>query len=106
LSCAWWQGAERAYQLWKARQVADAAGSFAAPVLGARTRGEIERRHVEAVPEHLRHPAAEGGRGLPGVSVVAARKGGRGSKMRAALLEHAVQSLKPGVFEELLEMMG
>jgi ankyrin repeat protein len=106
LPWAWWQEAERAYQLWKARQVADAASSFAAPVLGARTRGEIDRWHVEAVPEHLKHRVAEGGRGLPGVSVVAARKGRKGSKMRAALLEHAVQSLKPGVFEELMEMMG
>jgi hypothetical protein len=26
--------------------------------------------------------------------------------MKAALLEHAVHSLKPGVFEELMELMG
>jgi hypothetical protein len=32
--------------------------------------------------------------------------GGGGGKERAALLEHAVHSLKPGVFEELMEMMG
>jgi hypothetical protein len=38
--------------------------------------------------------------------VVAPRRGGRGARTRAALLDHAVQSLKPGVFEELMEMMG
>jgi hypothetical protein len=59
---------------------------------------------VEAVPEELRgRAAAGGGEALPGVSVVAP---GRGARTRAALLEHAVQSLKPGVFEELMEMMG
>jgi hypothetical protein len=61
---------------------------------------------VEAVPEELRgRAAAGGGEGLPGVSVVPVWTGGRGSRTRAALLEHAVQSLKPGVFEELMEMM-
>jgi hypothetical protein len=50
----------------------------------------------------VRRPAGEA---LPGVSVVAAKRGEAGRK-RAALLEHAVQSLKPGVFEELMEMMG
>jgi hypothetical protein len=39
------------------------------------------------------------------VSIVAAGKG-NARRTRAALLEHAVQSLKPGVFEELMEMMG
>jgi hypothetical protein len=101
------QEAERAYLLWKARQVADAAASFAAPpVVDGRTRGEVKRRRVEAVPEELRgRAAAGGGAGLPGVSVVAAA-GGEEGRTRAALLEHAVQSLKPGVFEELMEMMG
>jgi hypothetical protein len=107
--CAWcvWQEAERAYLLWKARQVADAAASFAArPVVEPRTRGEGKRRRVEAVPEELRgRAAAGGGEGLPGVTVVAAREGEE-ARTRAALLEHAVQSLKPGVFEELVEMMG
>jgi hypothetical protein len=61
---------------------------------------------VEAVPEELRgRAAAGGGGGLPGVSIVAAGKGKAG-RTRAALLEHAVQSLKPGVFEELMELMG
>jgi hypothetical protein len=102
-----WQEAERAYLLWKARQVAGAAASFAAPpVVEGRTRGEAKRRRVEAVPEELRGRAAAagGGEGLPGVSVVAGRN--RGGWQRTALLEHAVQSLKPGVFEELVEMMG
>jgi hypothetical protein len=100
-----WQDAERAYQLWKARQVADAAWSFAAPVLEGRTRREVKRRRVEAVPEELRgRAAAGGGEGLPGVSVVPATEGEEGEK-RAALLGHAVQSLKPVVFEQLLEMM-
>jgi hypothetical protein len=103
-----WQEAERAYLLWKARQVADAAASFtAAPVVEGRTRGELKRRRAEVVPEELRARAtARGGEGLPGVSVVAARGGGREGAKRAALLEHAVQSLEPGVFEELMEMMG
>jgi hypothetical protein len=88
--------------------VADADASFAAPpVVEGRTRGEVKRRRVEAVPEELRgRAAAGGGEALPGVSVVAPRRGGRGGKERAALLEHAVQSLKPGVFEELMELMG
>jgi hypothetical protein len=96
-----------AYMLWKARQVADAAASFAAPpVVEPRTRGEGKRRRVEAVPEELRgRAAAGGGEALPGVSVVAPSRGKEAQK-RAALLEHAVHSLKPGVFEELMEMMG
>jgi hypothetical protein len=104
----WWQDAERAYLLWKARQVTDAAASFAAPpVVEPRTRGEGKLRRVEAVPEELRgRAAAGGGEALPGVSVVPVRRGGRGARTRAALLEHAVQSLKPGVFEELMELMG
>jgi hypothetical protein len=87
--------------------VADAAASFAAPpVTEARTRGEAKRQRVEAVPEELRgRAAAGGGEGLPGVSVVVAREGEEGRK-RAALLDHAIHSLKPGVFEELMEMMG
>jgi hypothetical protein len=103
-----WQEAERAYLLWKARQVADAAASFAAaPVVAGRTRAEGKRRRVEAVSEELRgRAAARGGGGLPGVTVVVAGRGGEKSRMKAAVLEHAVQSLKPGVFEELMEMMG
>jgi hypothetical protein len=86
--------------------VADAAWSFAAPpVVESRTRGEGKRRRVEAVPEELRgRAAAGGGEGLPGVSVVPASEGEEGEK-RAALLGHVVQSLKPGVFKELMEMM-
>jgi hypothetical protein len=38
------------------------------------------------------------------VSVVPASEGEEG-RTRAALLGHAVQSLKPGVFKELMEMM-
>jgi hypothetical protein len=108
LSCLRWQEAERAYLLWKARQVADAAASFATPpVVESRTRGEGKRRRVETVPEELRgRAAAGGGEGLPGVSVVAARGGGAEGRTRAAVLTHAVQSRKPGVFEELMEMMG
>jgi hypothetical protein len=102
-----WQDAERAYLLWKARQLADAASSFAMPVMEeGRTPGEVKRRRVEAVPKELRgRAAAGGGEALPGVSMVQASKGEEGEK-RAALLEHAVQSLKPGVFEELMAMMG
>jgi hypothetical protein len=87
--------------------VADAASSFAAePVMGARTRGKVKRQRVEAVPEELRgRAAAGGGEGLPGVTVVAACEGEE-ERTRAALLEHAVHSLKPGVFEELMEMVG
>jgi hypothetical protein len=39
LSWAWWQEAERAYQVWKARQVADQQGSGAVAVRGG-SRGE------------------------------------------------------------------
>jgi hypothetical protein len=64
LSFACWQEAERAYLLWKARQVAYAAASFAAPpVVETRTRGEAKRRRLEAVPEELRGRAAAGGGG-------------------------------------------
>jgi hypothetical protein len=104
-----WRGgqeAERAYLLWKARQVADAAGGFAAPVMEGETPEEAERRRVEAVPEELRRRVAEGREGLPGVSVVAGRKRGEEWRKRTAVLDHVVQSLKPGVFEELMEMMG
>jgi hypothetical protein len=108
-SWAWWQDAERAYLLYRARQLADAAASFAAPVLEGETEGEvIKRRRVEAVPEELRgRAAAGGGKGLPGVTVVV--PGGKEKWAvrfrKALLLEHAVQSLKPGVFEELTELM-
>jgi hypothetical protein len=87
--------------------MADAASSFAAaPVVEPRTRGEGKRRRVEAALEELRgRVAAGGGEGLPGVSVVPAREGEEG-RTRAALLDHAVHSLKPGVFEELMELMG
>jgi hypothetical protein len=65
------------------------------PVMGGRTRGEIKRRRVEAMPEGLRgRAAAGGGEGLPRVSVVPASEGEEGEK-KAALLGHAVQSLKP-----------
>jgi hypothetical protein len=87
--------------------VADAAASFESPVMGARTRGEKERRRLEGVPEELRRRVAGGSEGLPGVSVVAARRGGEEWRIRrTAVLTHAVQSLKPGVFEELMELMG
>jgi hypothetical protein len=104
-----WRGgqeAERAYRLWKARQLADAASSFAAPPMEGEAGDEANRRRTEAVPEELRSRVAEGGEGLPGVSVVAPRRGGEEGKDRAAVLARAVQSLKPGVFEELMEMMG
>jgi hypothetical protein len=92
--------------LWKARQVADAAGGFAAPAMEGETPEETERRRVEAVPEELRRRVAGGGEGLPGVSVEPGRKRGEEWRKRTAVLDHAVQSLKPGVFEELMEMMG
>jgi hypothetical protein len=91
-SRACWRGkqeAERAYLLWKARQVADAAASFAAPVMEGETEDEAARRRVEAVPEELRGRVAAGG-----------RRDKEAKRTRAALLQHAVQSLKPGVFEE------
>jgi hypothetical protein len=103
-----WRGgqeAERAYLLWKARQVADAAGGFGGPAMEGETPEETERRRVEAVPEELRGRVAGGGEGLPGVSLVAAR-GGDEARDRVAVLTPAVQSLKPGVFEELMELMG
>jgi hypothetical protein len=82
----------------KVRQVADAAaGSAAPPVVEPRTGGKGKRRRVEAVPEELR--------GRAGVTVVPANKGKEAEK-RAMLLDHAVHSLKPGVFEELMEMMA
>jgi hypothetical protein len=60
--------------------VADAAASFAAPpVVEARTRGEVKRQRLEAVPKELRgRAAAGGGEGLPGVSVVPASEGEEG----------------------------
>jgi hypothetical protein len=42
LSWAWWQEAERAYQLWKARQVADQQGSDAVAVRGEQEGGVRE----------------------------------------------------------------
>jgi hypothetical protein len=63
------QELERVYRLWKARQVAEAAGNCAAPVVEAKTRGETKRRRVEVAPEDLRKRAAGGGGGLPGVEV-------------------------------------
>jgi hypothetical protein len=84
--------------------VADAGAHFTAtPVPEGRTRGEAKRRRLEAVPA-LRGRAAAGGKGsVPGVSIVAATDSEEG-RDKAALLEHAVRSLKPGVFEELVEM--
>jgi hypothetical protein len=90
---------ERAYILWKARQVDDAGVHFAAT--DGRTRGEVKRRRMEAVPA-LRGRAATG---VPAVSIVAVTDSEEG-RDRASVLEHAVHSLKPGVFEELMEMMG
>jgi hypothetical protein len=105
----WWRGgqeAERAYLLWKARQVADAANSFAGALMeGGKTRREAKRRRVEAVPEELRgRVAAWGGDGLPYVSVVPSGEG-KDARTRAKVLRQAVRSLKPEVFEELLGMM-
>jgi hypothetical protein len=104
-----WRGgqeAERAYLLWKARQVTDVAGGVTAPMVEGRTRGEKKRRRVEAVPEEMRGRVAKGGEVLPLVYVVAPRGCTEEEMDRAAVLTHAVQSLKPGVFEELMEMMG
>jgi hypothetical protein len=100
------QEPERAYRLWKARQVAEAAGSYAAPVVEAKTRGETKRRRVEAVPEDLRERAAGEGGGLPGVEVKVPEKWGKVWKDRGEVLEHAVFQLKPGVFEELVDTVG
>jgi hypothetical protein len=92
--------------LWKARQVADATVSFAAPEMEGDTRASTQRRRVEAVPEELRaRVATRRGGGLPGVSIVKARKGEERIKT-SALLTQAVHSLKPGVFEELMGLMG
>jgi hypothetical protein len=81
--------------------VAGAASSYAAtPLVEGRTRGEVKRQRLEAVPEELRgRAAARGAGGLPGVSVVAASEGEEG-RTRAALLKRAVQSLKPGGIRE------
>jgi hypothetical protein len=82
------------------------AASFAAPVMDGRTRGEIKRRRVEAVPVEMRGRAVVAdGRELPVVSVVAVGRG-EGGRNRAALLDRAVHSLEPGVFEELVELVG
>jgi hypothetical protein len=71
-----------------------------------RTRGGTKRRRVEAMSEELRGRAAAGGGGrLPGVKVVAAGEGEEAIE-RAALLDHAVHSFKPGVFEDLMEVLG
>jgi hypothetical protein len=84
------------------------AASFAAPVMEGEVQGEVKRQRVEALPESLRYRVAEGGTGLPGVLVVRRRpvEETRVTKERRKVLRHAVQSLKPGVFEELMEMMG
>jgi hypothetical protein len=102
------QEAEGVYRLWKARQVADAASSFAtAPVEEGRTRGETKRRRMEYVPQELRGRASAGGGGeLPGVAIVPPEKAGKQAQKTAALLEHVVHRFKPGVFEEFMAMMG
>jgi hypothetical protein len=108
LGACGWQEAERAYLLWKARQVMDAAVSFAlaARPLEGDTPDKVKRRCLEAMPETLRgRAAAGGGEALPGVSVRPVHYG-VGPRTRAALVEQAVRSLKYGVFEELMEMMG
>jgi hypothetical protein len=81
-------------------------GGFAAPVIETRTRGETKRRRVEAVPEELKGRVVKGGEVLPLVWIVAPREKAEEGRDRAAVLAHAVQNLKPGVFEELMEMMG
>jgi hypothetical protein len=48
-----WQEAERAYQLWKARQVADQEGSGAVVVRGGR-RGEERKALVDWVVHGLK----------------------------------------------------
>jgi hypothetical protein len=52
---------------------------------------------LEAVPEELRGPVAGGSKGLPLVWVMAPRGGTEEEMDRAAVLTHAVQSMKPGV---------
>jgi hypothetical protein len=89
------QGAERAYRLWEARQVVEEVASLNAPVVTG-------VKHKRAGKRLLRRRR---GRGLPGVSVGAVGEG-EGEITRAALLDRAIHSLKPGVFEELMEMMG
>jgi hypothetical protein len=87
--------------------VVDATASFAAPVMEGKRRREVKRRRVEAAPEELRGRGAAGsGAGLLGVSVVAPSRSRRKGRKSAALLAHALQSFKPGVFEEALEMLG
>jgi hypothetical protein len=43
---AWWQEADRAYQLWKARQVADQQGSGAVAVVSGEEGKEGEERRA------------------------------------------------------------
>jgi hypothetical protein len=78
---------------------------FAAPMLG-RTRGEVKRQRVETVPEVLKHRLADGGIGLPTVSVAAEEGHDEQDHLCAELLHHAVHSLKPVLFDELMEMIG
>jgi hypothetical protein len=99
------QETERAYLLWKARQVVDSAQDSMVLVGERSLQGEGRRQHVEGATEESRGPAARADDGRPGVSVVAARKG-KEAKMRAALLHYAVHALKQGVFEELMELMA
>jgi hypothetical protein len=105
-----WQEAERAYQLWKARQVADQQGSGAvtvAPVMEETTHGNGKRRRVQAGPEELSGGATAEGSGEPrDVTRMTTRGMVNGRKKAALLEERAVQSLKPELFEECMELMG
>jgi hypothetical protein len=94
---------ERGYLLCKARQLHDAAASFAAPVPTGRTRGKKKRRRIEAVPENLRRRVAPGGQGLPDVWAGALPWGD--SKAEEVVAE-VVYRLKPDMFEELMELLG
>jgi hypothetical protein len=97
-SCAWpgAQEAERAYQLWKARQVVDQQGGGAVAVVaveeeekeeeGGKTRGEKERRLAEATPEE---------RG----------KQGQDAEAGKALVDFVLHHLKGDLFPDLMDMM-
>jgi hypothetical protein len=84
LLCSWWQEAERAYHLWKVRQVADKQGRDAVAV-GGDQEGEARKASFRR-------------RAPP--------RGSEDVKRRRELVDFAVHGLKGDLFVELLEMMG
>jgi hypothetical protein len=87
-----------------------AAGRCGCELRGAGVGGR-DRRRGQAPACGGSAGGAEGSNGGRGQGGAAGRDGGGGEggeegRTRAALLDRAVHSLKPGVFEELMEMMG